>query len=150
MTREEAIERLKSIKSLVDKYDDVVALREATKALEQEKYYKSLAQSYERTIVKLTEAIAEQQPSEDCVSRQAMLDAITEIDGNINMDIYTNEVREIIENLPPVTPTRKKGKWIFKDNSRDMWCSNCDASFEETPQDFNFCPNCGAEMESEE
>lgn len=35
MTREEAIERLKSIKSLVDKYDDVVALREAIKALEQ-------------------------------------------------------------------------------------------------------------------
>ena len=36
MTREEIIERLKSIKSLVDKYDDVVALREAIKALEQE------------------------------------------------------------------------------------------------------------------
>ena len=46
----------------------------------------------------------EQQPSEDCVSRQAMLDAITEIDDNINMDIYTNEVREIINELPPVTP----------------------------------------------
>ena len=32
------------------------------KALEKEKYYKDLAQSYERTIVQLTEAIAEQQP----------------------------------------------------------------------------------------
>jgi hypothetical protein len=36
MTTVEAVERLKSIKSLVDKYDDVVALREAIKALRQE------------------------------------------------------------------------------------------------------------------
>lgn len=47
----------------------------------------------------------EKQPSEDCVSRKSMLDAITEIDDNINMDIYTNEVREIVNELPPVTPT---------------------------------------------
>ncbi len=46
-----------------------------------------------------------QQSCEDCVSRKAMLDAITEIDNNINMDIYTNEVREIIRELPSVTPT---------------------------------------------
>lgn len=51
----------------------------------------------------------EQQPSEDCVSKKAMLDAITQIDGNINMDIYTNEVREIVKDLPPVTPTQR---WI--------------------------------------
>ena len=47
----------------------------------------------------------EQQPSEDCVSRKAMLNAITEIDNNVNMDIYTNEVREIVNELPPVIPT---------------------------------------------
>ena len=51
----------------------------------------------------------EQQPSEDCVSRKAMLNAITEIDNNVNMDIYTNEVREIVKELPPVTPTQR---WI--------------------------------------
>ena len=49
--------------------------------------------------------LLEQQPCDDCVSRKAMLNAITEIDNNVNMDIYTNEVREIIEALPPVTPT---------------------------------------------
>ena len=31
MTRQEAVERLEGIKSLVDKYDDVMALREAIK-----------------------------------------------------------------------------------------------------------------------
>jgi hypothetical protein len=54
----------------------------------------------------------EQEPCADAVSREAMLDAITEIDDNINMDIYTNEVREIIRDLPPVTPKQKTGKWI--------------------------------------
>ena len=49
--------------------------------------------------------IKEQQPSEGCVSREAMLNAITEIDNNVNMDIYTNEVREIVNELPPVIPT---------------------------------------------
>ena len=56
--------------------------------------------------------ILEQETCEDAVSRQAMLDAITEIDDNINMDIYTNEVREIIDDLPSVTLTRKKEEWI--------------------------------------
>ena len=51
----------------------------------------------------------ERQSCEDCVSRQAMLDAITEIDENINMDIYTNEVREIINEMPLVTATQE---WI--------------------------------------
>ena len=61
----------------------------------------------EETLAMAIKAPKSEEPSDDCVSRKAMLDAITEIDGNINMDIYTNEVREIIENLPPVTPTVK-------------------------------------------
>lgn len=88
MTREEAIAFLQGRIDLIDKYyPDIKDYREALdmaiKALEQ--------------------------PSEDCVSRQSMLDAITEIDDNTNMDIYTNEVREIIKDLPPVTPTQK---WV--------------------------------------
>ena len=50
----------------------------------------------------------EQETSKDAVSRKAMLDAITEIDENINADIYTNEVREIIRELPSVTPACNK------------------------------------------
>ena len=62
-----------------------------------------------RLLSELKKAL-EQQPSDDCVSRQAMLDVITEIDDNTNMDIYTNEVREIIRELTPVTPTHGKCK----------------------------------------
>lgn len=41
---------------------------------------------------------------------------------------------------------RSQGKWIFKHNSSDIWCSVCDENFDEIPQKFNYCPNCGAQM----
>lgn len=41
---------------------------------------------------------------------------------------------------------RPQGKWIFKHNSSDIWCSVCDENFDEIPQKFNYCPNCGAQM----
>ena len=41
---------------------------------------------------------------------------------------------------------RPQGEWIFKHNSSDIWCSVCDMNFEEIPQNFKFCPNCGADM----
>ena len=43
-------------------------------------------------------------------------------------------------------PARPQGEWIFKHNSSDIWCSVCDESFDEIPQKFNYCPNCGADM----
>lgn len=44
---------------------------------------------------------------------------------------------------------RPQGKWIFKHNSSDIWCSVCDENFDEIPQKFNYCPNCGADMREE-
>ena len=43
---------------------------------------------------------------------------------------------------------RPHGEWIFKHNSSDIWCSNCDENFNEIPQKFLFCPNCGASMQA--
>ena len=40
----------------------------------------------------------------DLISRQAAIDAITAIDDGFNCDIYTNEVREILSELPSVQP----------------------------------------------
>lgn len=134
MTREEAIERIKGIKSLVEKYDDVVALRMAVEALEQE-------------------------PCEDAISRKAALDMATTIQTD---DYSGNEIMEVVDideikALPSVTPTRKKGKWIkeFKlitdgyttVKKPIVTCSECSA--ENSSIYKNFCPNCGAEMESE-
>ena len=40
----------------------------------------------------------------DCISRKELLTEITRIDGGWNMDIFTNEVREIVNDLPSVQP----------------------------------------------
>lgn len=60
-----------------------------------------------------------------------------------------------IEKLPSVTPTRKKGFWIMTNDYITaaygtidyVKCSCCS---EECLEEGNYCPNCGAEMESEE
>lgn len=50
----------------------------------------------------------DQDPGEDLIYRQAAIDSIW--DGT-NMDIYTSEVKEILENLPSFQPEAKT-KWI--------------------------------------
>ncbi len=45
------------------------ALNMAIKALEQEQYYKDLANSYEKTINKLTKAISKQEPKTDVLAK---------------------------------------------------------------------------------
>lgn len=79
---------------------------------------------------------------EDCVSRQAAIDAIW--DGT-NMDIYTREVKECLEALPPVTPAKKVGKWVDVEPYGGCECSECgelEAGYSQ------YCPNCGAKMAS--
>lgn len=83
-------------------------VEECIKALEQEEYYKDLAQSYEKTINKLTKAIAEQQPSDDCVSRKELYNHCFDatIIGKSGKSITRGILLEDeIDGLPPVTPT---------------------------------------------
>jgi len=65
-----------------------------------------------------------------------------------------------LETLPLVTPTRKKGKWIFSKTIFDkhgctVECSSCHKKWKTYDEirwrkENKFCPNCGAEMENEE
>lgn len=84
-------------------YEEHKLILDLIKALEQETYYKNLAQSYEKTINKLTKAIAEQQPSDDCVSRASVKELFQE--GCV-MGMYDFLG---FDDLPPVTPTQS---WI--------------------------------------
>lgn len=92
----------------------------------------------------------EQEPCDDCISRQAVLDLIvanhTELNG-LNVVMYSPLYKDI-KQLPSVTPEPKMGYWIQVDDIADAFdCSECDAM---VSRKYNYCPKCGAKMESEE
>ena len=103
---------------------------------------------------------------EDCVSRKSLKHKLQErhdffVDaygGFINLpqkdkarvDAIATCIAMVV-NEPPVKPARKKGKWIDRWDKillcEDKNCSICGFLSQTT---YNYCPNCGAEMESEE
>lgn len=95
----------------------------------------------------------EQQPSEDCVSRKAVLDTLMKCEKPCDdrQDFYldsTTEFEEEIKALKPVTPTRKQGKWDkgygFPDGA--YWKCSCCNELIKVRYPMNYCPNCGAGM----
>ena len=99
----------------------------------------------------------EQEPCEDCISRQAVLNMQYRIDDSATLS--TSDVVNVddIEDLPPVTPQPKMGHWInqhviYTNATIDFKvCSECRYEFsydaETGVSDANYCPNCGAKME---
>ncbi len=91
---------------------------------------------------------------EDCISREDAIDtaieAVDEWDGGCNTNRATM-IYKAIKNLPSVTPSRSRGKWIhWTDDYKDyVTCSCCEYGEEgevllsdKTP----FCPICGVDM----
>lgn len=118
--------------------------------------------------------LLEQEPCEDAISRQAVLEGKVihqSCDGIEIINGYAVPV-EYIENLPPVTPQPKTGHWIV-DGSVDCYldkvrchCSECgkkkefsadydhikhklSISYQYSEFIENYCSNCGAKMEKE-
>lgn len=127
--------------------------------IDSEQMWEMLKQAYEQT---------EKEPCDDCISRADILDAIETWDKfGVNAEqklirwqdhyvpyVHLDDVRNAIANMPSVTPTRPKGKWIhWTDDYKDyVTCSCCGYGEEgevllsdKTP----FCPICGAEMRGE-
>ena len=98
----------------------------------------------------------EQQPSEDCVSKAEVFEImgnLMSIPYDFDRPIHEDDVSESMDEikaLPPVTPTRKSGlHWIERFNNEDKWLE-CPYCHKDSDNAYNYCPNCGAEMESEE
>lgn len=107
------------------------------------------------------------EPCEDAVSRADTLQSFESYcDNNCQYSKKQRDVMcgacmmgdaiEIVENLPPVTPKQRTGKWIQRHviGSRNIEmtvCSECGEEFsydaETGVSEYNFCPNCGAKME---
>ena len=75
----------------------------------------------------------EQQPCEDCISREALLDKLEEPMNWTDSEAELQEQRdyegfiELVKSMPSITPTRPKGKWIhWTDDYKDyVTCSCC-------------------------
>lgn len=86
----------------------------------------------------------------DCVSRQAVLDMAKSYNTD-GWDSYTPLVVDVedIEELPPVTPTRKSGlHWIERFNNEDKWLE-CPYCHKDSNNAYNYCPNCGISFKAE-
>ena len=115
MTVEKAIEILSDVGDINRCAEDAEALDMAIKALEQ-------------------------QPCDDCISRETVLEIIEKED-------FKGDAIYGIERLPSVTPTRPTGKWIdIGDEGIIFKCSLCGMR---TTIESHYCPNCGARMEAE-
>ena len=136
MTREEIINEIRCLLSELDNGEDAVSyltqndvkwLNENIKALKQE-------------------------PCEDVVSRQAVIDLINKHNVSYG-DIFITDKNEFIKclnELPSATPTKRMGYWIEK--SDGIYCSECDVMalspsyWECCLEHSKYCPNCGARM----
>ena len=92
----------------------------------------------------------------DHIEREATLNAILDMhckaDGDGYVWILLGDAVRRIDNLPSAEPERKKGKWewaslsSYNEQLQFPSCSVCNGIFTSR---FNYCPNCGAEMERE-
>ena len=102
----------------------------------------------------------------DCISRQALYDALYERfheeDTNNITNVTLGSVRNFVKDFPSVTPQPRKGYWI-KYEKKYMTekrltpvthfireCSVCHTKFADFYGKMNFCPNCGSRNEVEE
>ena len=102
----------------------------------------------------------------DLIDRQKALDAIQQRADRVD-SVYSAFwegliiAQDIVKNLPSAEPERKKGTWIeypdclkYEDAYSDdqIACSACHHVFsilDNCTEEFNFCPNCGADMRGE-
>lgn len=161
MTRQEAINYLKSsgmspeqVTAVVEALKaepcdgaEVITVKDGTLKMGYGRYV-----IYDREFLKThfntTEAKIYGESCEDCISRQAMHNAI-------DAGYWTgNELAKIIDSLPSVKPTRPKGKWIIHgsgDGYKKWHCSECEMLVRDPQKPwYKHCPNCGAEMEVED
>jgi hydrogenase maturation factor len=99
----------------------------------------------------------EQEPCDDCISRQAVIEYIEASEAELGHSTENELVCQDIKELPPVTPQQKMGRWILIHKNVNMYiCSECNNEpllIGEIYPIFklsDYCPNCGAKMEVEE
>lgn len=93
----------------------------------------------------------EQQPCDDCISRQAVDELSKELVHIVRdkADFLCN-FWERLQKLPPVTPQPKTGHWNRVTDNAGYWVWECDKCVWQQRFNTNYCPNCGAKMQGVE
>lgn len=82
-----------------------------------------------------------------------------EIFGRPMKALLLDAVKNIVKDLPSVTPIRPKGHWIINKEKGFAKCSSCKFLLKDKDeiklfgtfvQGYNYCPNCGSRNEVEE
>lgn len=82
---------------------------------------------------------------DDCISRQAAIDEITEYGFGNTIYMSVAELKRRIEQLPSAQP-EQNGKWIYN-SPTTMKCNRCGFAIKDWDwHRFKFCPNYGADM----
>lgn len=96
----------------------------------------------------------------DLISRRKAIKAIEDMQDCYNgfSDTYDKAcIIGVLEELPSAEPEQKTGKWIFKNDLKQFFCSEC--GFPSLTYDDiyiygmdlpNYCEDCGVKMEGEE
>ena len=99
----------------------------------------------------LTISKTESVECEDCISREAACQKMMEMYKE-DCEMFGVEIPECFDGhravralmeLPSVTPKRKTGKWIVRDDSYSEFVE-CDQCGHTQDYSSNYCPNCGA------
>ena len=155
MTREEVKEQLKTDRDLCN-FNPMTG--------EEEPMNEDCRKSAEALDIAIK--VLEQEPNDDCVSRQAVLEVLKNNRYRFNIsqegycegkvlwseNLIKDDAYKEIEQLPSITPARKKGKWIYYIDEQGwsmtypVKCSNCNTKFTWS----KYCPNCGSFMGSKD
>ena len=96
----------------------------------------------------------------DLIDRQAALDAIKKLEKPAPTAQHLSAIFDCEDTIKALPSAQRTGRWIDKmlDHFRkyEVVCSECGAryignydSYDE-PYEFNYCPNCGADMRRNE
>ena len=159
MSNQEAIALLRNLEDALDSYCELneegkTAFRMAIEAL----------------------SCSENPNNSDCISRQAAIDAVKKntfrltfaeeqnCEGHVAWSaeaVYSDVMEGALLDLPSAQPQRMRGKWTYGEDEYGIDGYHCDKcgffvpwdythKFIDFIKDYHFCPNCGADMRSEQ
>lgn len=138
-TQEEAIWFEEALDFAIKALEQTNKVEESNYNLEQ--YKADLQGAYDCGYAKALE----QEPCEDCVSRDEVFDLVADF------DLDMNQVVKGIRALPSVTPQQKVGHWMLihplqENDDVEYICSNCNQGDWDCDTIYKYCPYCGVKM----